>query len=77
MLLFMNFVKQWINNYEIYIYSEDCPYKSIRTLKDKNGEFHLCYREDGDCECIPNGCPYLIAVNSNLNLPDISGYYQI
>ena len=60
-----------------HIYPEDCPYRSSSTLKDKRGEFHLCYREDDDCECIPNGCPYLIAVNSNLNLPDIPGYTQI
>ena len=52
-----------------YIYPEDCPYRSLRTLKDEYGEFHLCYLEGDDCECIPSGCPYLIAVNSNLNLP--------
>ena len=60
-----------------HIYPDDCPYRSLFILKDKKGEFHLCYREGGDCEYIPNGCPYLIAVNSNLNLPDIPGYYQI
>lgn len=60
-----------------YIYPEDCRYRSLRTLKDENGEFHICYREGGDCECISNGCPYLIAVNSNLNLPNIQGYTQI
>ena len=60
-----------------HIYPEDCPYRSSFTLKDKKGEFHLCYREGGDCECKPNGCPYLIAVNSDLNLPDIPGYAQI
>ena len=59
------------------IYPENCPYRSSFIFKDKKGEFHLCYREGGDCECISNGCPYLIAVNSDLNLPDIPGYYQI
>ena len=57
-----------------HIYPEDCPYRSLRTIKDEYGEFHLCYRDGGDCECISNGCPYLIAVNSNLNLPDIQEY---
>ena len=60
-----------------YIYPEDCRYRSLRTLKDENEEFHICYRKGDDCECIPKGCPYLIAVNSNLNLPDIQGYTQI
>ena len=60
-----------------HIYSEDCSYRSSFTLKDKKGEFHLCYREGGDCECISNGYPYLIDVNSDLNLPDIPGYTQI
>lgn len=31
-----------------YIYPEDCRYRSLRTLKDENGEFHICYREGGD-----------------------------
>ena len=57
-----------------HINPEDCRYRSIRTLKDEYGEFHLCHRECDDCECISNGCPYLIAVNSNFNLPDIQGY---
>ena len=57
-----------------HIYPEDCCYRSLRILKDDNGKFHICYHEGGDCECIPKGCPYLIAVNSNLNLPDIQGY---
>ena len=60
-----------------HIHPEDCPYRSLRTIKDEYGEFHLCYREGGDCECISNGCPYLISANSNLNLPDIIGYNQI
>lgn len=60
-----------------HIYLEDCPYRSLRTIKDEYGEFHLCYREGGDCECISNGRPYLISANSNLNLPDIIGYNQI
>ena len=60
-----------------HIHLEDCPYRSLRTIKDENGEFNLCYRAGGDYECISNGCPYLIAVNSNLNLPDIQGYIQI
>lgn len=59
------------------IYPESCPYRSPFILKDKKVEFYLCYREGSDCECIPNGCPYLVAVNSDLNLPDIPGYYQI
>ena len=45
-----------------YMYAEDCPYRSLRTIKDEYGEFHLCYREGGDCECIPKGCPYLTAL---------------
>ena len=60
-----------------HIHPKDCPYRSLRTIKDEYGEFHLCYRDGGDYECISNGCPYLIAVNSNLNLPDIIGYNQI
>ena len=59
------------------IYPENCPYRSSFVLKDKKGEFYLCYREGSDCECISNGCPYLIAVNRDLNLPDILGYTQI
>ena len=59
------------------IYPENFPYSSSFVLKDKKGEFYLCYREGSDCECISNGCPYLIAVNSDLNLPDIPGYTQI
>lgn len=60
-----------------YIYPKDCPYRSFHTLKDEKGEFHICYKEGGDCECISDGCPYLIAMNSNLNLPNIQGYTQI
>ena len=55
-----------------YIYPEDCPYRSSRVIKDSEGEFHLCYLVDGDCECIPEGCPYLGAENSDLDLPDLS-----
>ena len=56
---------------------EECPFRSSRVLHDDKGEFHLCNREGGDCECIPSGCPYLIAKNSKLNLPDLPGYVQI
>lgn len=56
---------------------EECPFRSSRVLHDDKGEFHLCYREGGDCECIPSGCPYLIAKNSKLNLPELPGYTQI
>lgn len=56
---------------------EECPFRSSRVLHDDQGEFHLCNREGGDCECIPSGCPYLIAKNSTLNLPDLPGYVQI
>lgn len=58
--------------------AEDCPYRSSREIHDENGSFHLCYENGGDCECIPRGCPYLIAHNSgDLHLPDIEGYKQI
>lgn len=57
--------------------AENCPYRSDRVLQDNYGKFHLCYKDGGDCECIPNGCPYLIAKNSRLNLPDLPGYTQI
>ena len=60
-----------------YIYPEDCRYRSLRTFKDENGEFHICYREGGDCDCISIRCSYLITINSKLNLPDIQGYTQI
>ena len=56
---------------------EECPFRSSRVLHDDKGEFHLCNIEGGDCECIPSGCPYLIAKNSKLNLPDLPGYVQI
>ena len=56
---------------------EECPFRSSRVLHDDKGDFHLCNREEGDCECIPRGCPYLIAKNSKLNLPDLPGYVQI
>ena len=60
-----------------YIHPKDCPYRSLHTLKDEKGEFHICDKEGGDGECISDGCPYLIAMNSNLNLPNIQGYTQI
>lgn len=56
---------------------EECPFRSSKVLHDGQGDFHLCNREGGDCECIPSGCPYLIAKNSKLNLPDLPGYVQI
>ena len=57
--------------------AENCPYRSDQVIQDNYGEFHLCYKDGGDCECIPRGCPYLIAKNSKLNLPDLPGYSQI
>ena len=56
---------------------EECPFRSSKALHDGQGDFYLCNREGGDCECIPSGCPYLIAKNSKLNLPDLPGYVQI
>ena len=76
MRVLMVLEKRWKNSMK-YIYPEDCRYRSLRTLKDENGEFHICCREGGDCEYVSNGCPYLISVNSNLNLPNIQGYTQI
>lgn len=31
-----------------YIYPKDCPYRSLHTLKDEKGEFHICYKEGDD-----------------------------
>ena len=31
-----------------YIYPKDCPYRSLHTLKDEKGEFHICSEEGDD-----------------------------
>lgn len=37
-----------------------CPYRTHRVVHDERGDFHLCHYEQGDCECLPVGRPYLI-----------------
>lgn len=54
--------------------AENCPYRSNRVIQDNYG---ICYKDGGECECIPNGCPYLIIENSKFNLPNLPEYTQI
>lgn len=54
--------------------AENCPYRSNRVIQDN---YRICYKDGGEHECIPNGCPYLIVKNSKLNLPNLPGDAQI